>query len=207
MRTRVKICGITRMEDALASAEAGADAIGLVFYPPSPRCVSNADAARIVRSLPPFVCSIALFVNPSKAEVESVLAECPVTAIQFHGEETDGFCKQFGLPFLKVARVRAGLDLINYFAQFHDAAGWMLDAFHDDAYGGKGAVFDWTLIPPNLLRPLILSGGLSVDNVAQAVRRVRPWAVDVSSGVEIGKGLKDATKIAAFIREVKNADV
>ena len=207
MRTRVKICGITRTTDALAAATAGADAIGMVFYPPSPRCIAAADAATIVRALPPFISSVALFVNPSRAEVEAVLAECPVDAIQFHGEETGAFCRQFGLPYLKAARVREGFDLLKYLSDFGDASGWLLDAFHHDAYGGKGAVFDWALIPSGLSRPLILSGGLGVGNVAEAVRRVTPWAVDVSSGVEAGKGIKDATKIAAFIKEVNNADV
>jgi len=207
MRTRVKICGLTRVEDAFAAADAGADAIGLVFYAPSPRCVAPGVAAGIVAGLPPFVSSVALFVNPSKAEVDAVLAACPVSALQFHGEESAAFCRQFGLPFLKAARVRAGLDLINYLSEFHDASGWLLDAFHEDAYGGKGAVFDWELIPAGLQRPLVLSGGLDAANVAEAVRRVRPWAVDVSSGVEAGKGIKDAAKIAHFIREVKNADV
>lgn len=191
----------------MAAARAGVDAIGLVFYPPSLRCVSAAEAARIIRALPPFVSSIALFVNPSKAEVESVLAQCPVTALQFHGEETAQFCGQFGLPYLKACRVRVEFDLIKYLSQFQSSAGWLLDAFHDDAYGGKGAVFDWDLIPPGLARPLILSGGLGIENVAQAIRRVRPWAVDVSTGVELSKGVKDATKIAAFIRKVKHADV
>jgi len=178
-----------------------------VFYAPSPRCVAPGVAAAIVAGLPPFVSSVALFVNPSKAEVDAVLAACPVSALQFHGEESAAFCRQFGLPFLKAARVRAGLDLINYLSEFHDASGWLLDAFHEDAYGGKGAVFDWELIPAGLQRPLVLSGGLDAANVAEAVRRVRPWAVDVSSGVEAGKGIKDAAKIAHFIREVKNADV
>ncbi|MEI6300840.1 MAG: phosphoribosylanthranilate isomerase [Betaproteobacteria bacterium] len=207
MRTRIKICGITRTEDAMAAADAGADAIGLVFYAPSPRCVSTSNAAEIIRALPPYVGSVALFVNPSQAEVENVLAACPVSAMQFHGEETAKFCGQFGLPFVKAARVRTGFNLINYLSEFQDAAGWLLDAFHDDAYGGKGAVFDWALIPPGLKRPLILSGGLGIENVEEAVRRVRPWAVDVSSGVEANKGIKDAAKIAAFIRKVKHADV
>jgi phosphoribosylanthranilate isomerase len=207
MRTRVKICGITRVADAIAAAEAGADAVGLVFYPPSPRFVTENAAAQIVRELPPFVGSIALFVNPSKAQVESVIASCPINALQFHGEESDAFCGQFGLPYLKAARVRAGFDLINYLSEFRGAAGWLLDAFHADAYGGKGSVFDWTLIPQKLDRPMILSGGLNPGNVAEAVQRLRPWAVDVSSGVEAGKGIKDAAKIAAFIREVTNADV
>ena len=207
MRTRIKICGITRPDDAITAASAGADAIGLVFYPPSPRSVSIADANNIVEVLPPFVVSVALFVNPTKAEVESVLSACRIDVIQFHGEESREFCKQFGRPYLKAARVKAGFDLIKYLQEFSDASGWLLDAFHEDAYGGKGAVFDWRLIPPKLAKPLILSGGLTVHNVAEAVRLVQPWAVDVSSGVEIGKGIKDAKKVATFISEVRNADV
>ena len=207
MRTRIKICGITRPDDAIAAASAGADAIGLVFYPPSSRAVSIADANTIVEVLPPFVASVALFVNPTKVEVESVLSACRVDVIQFHGEESREFCKQFGRPYLKAARVRAGFDLIKYLQEFSDASGWLLDAFHEDAYGGKGAVFDWGLIPPKLAKPLILSGGLTVHNVAEAVRLVQPWAVDVSSGVEIDKGIKDAKKVATFISEVRNADV
>ena len=207
MRTRIKICGITRPDDAITAASAGADAIGLVFYPPSPRSVSIADANNIVEVLPPFVASVGLFVNPTKAEVESVLSACRIDVIQFHGEESREFCKQFGRPYLKAARVKAGFDLIKYLQEFSDASGWLLDAFHEDAYGGKGAVFDWRLIPPKLAKPLILSGGLTVHNVAEAVRLVQPWAVDVSSGVEIGKGIKDAKKVATFISEVRNADV
>ena len=207
MRTRIKICGITRPDDAIAAASVGADAIGLVFYPPSPRSVSIADANNIVEVLPPFVSSVALFVNPTKAEVESVLSACRVDVIQFHGEESREFCNQFGRPYLKAARVKAGFDLIKYLQEFSDACGWLLDAFHVDAYGGTGAVFDWRLIPPKLAKPLILSGGLTVHNVAEAVRLVQPWAVDVSSGVEISKGIKDANKVATFISEVRNADV
>ena len=207
MRTRIKICGITRPDDAITAASAGADAIGLVFYPPSPRSVSIVDANNIVEVLPPFVASVGLFVNPTKTEVESVLSACRIDVIQFHGEESREFCKQFGRPYLKAARVKAGFDLIKYLQEFSDASGWLLDAFHEDAYGGKGAVFDWRLIPPKLAKPLILSGGLTVHNVAEAVRLVQPWAVDVSSGVEIGKGIKDAKKVATFISEVRNADV
>jgi phosphoribosylanthranilate isomerase len=207
MRTRVKICGITRTGDALEAAMSGADAIGLVFYPPSPRCVTVADASRIADAMPPFVSCTALFVNPTVAEVETVLSGCRVDVLQFHGEETPAFCRQFGRPYLKAARVRPGFDLIKYLDAFDDASGWLLDAFHEDAYGGKGAVFDWTLIPARLCRPMILSGGLGQRNVAEAIRRLHPWAVDVSSGVELSKGIKDAAKIAAFISEVKNADV
>jgi phosphoribosylanthranilate isomerase len=207
MRTRIKICGITRPEDGRAACLAGADAIGLVFYRPSPRYLEAHRAVEIIRTLPPFVGAIGLFVNPTQQEVEQVLAICSLTGLQFHGEEAADFCRQFRLPYLKAARVRQGFDLLKYLSEFDDAAGWLLDAFHEDAYGGKGAAFDWSLVPRGLARPLVLSGGLNAENVGDAVRRVRPWAVDVSSGVEVSKGIKDAAKMAAFIRQVNDADV
>lgn len=203
MRTRIKICGITSVADAQAAARHGADAIGLVFFPPSPRNVGIEQAREIAASLPPFVDAVALFVNPSREEVEHVLAECRITMLQFHGEEPPAFCDSFGLPYLKAARVRAGMDLLEYFAPYASAAGWLLDAYRDDLYGGTGEPFNWDLIPRELARPVVLSGGLAPDNVAEAVRRVRPWAVDVSSGVEAAKGVKDERLIAAFIAGVR----
>lgn len=205
MRTRVKICGITRPEHALAAAEAGADAIGLVFYPPSPRFLSVERAREIAGVLPPFVQSVALFVNADAAQVSQAIGRVHPAMLQFHGEETPEFCGQFGLPYLKACRVSPGVDLLEYLRPFSAARGWLLDA-HVEEYGGVGASFDWSLVPAQLARPLVLSGGLTCDNVGAAVRRVRPWAVDVSSGVESGKGIKDAAKIAAFIAEVRNAD-
>jgi phosphoribosylanthranilate isomerase len=206
VRVRVKICGITRREDALAAARAGADAIGLVFYPPSPRCLSLAQARALRNALPPFVTVIALFVNPARDEVERVQAEVRPDALQFHGEEDPAFCRQFGLPYIKACRVREGTDLLEYFSPFADAQGWLADAYVE-AYGGVGAKFDWHLVPAVRDRPLILSGGLSVANVGEALRVVKPWGVDVSTGVEVAKGIKDATMIEAFIAEVKNAAV
>ena len=205
MRTRVKICGITRPEHALAAAEAGADAIGLVFYPPSPRFLSVERAREIAAALPPFVQSVALFVNADAAQVAQVIGRVHPALLQFHGEESPQFCGQFGLPYVKACRVSPGVDLLEYLRPFSAARGWLLDA-HVEEYGGVGASFDWARVPAQLARPLVLSGGLTRDNVAAAVRRVRPWAVDVSSGVESGKGIKDAAKIAAFIAEVRNAD-
>jgi len=210
MRTRVKICGITRVEDARAAAQAGADAVGLVFYPPSPRFL-GVDWARDLRNeLPPFVMPVALFVNPSAAEVYTVLERVRPSMLQFHGEETPVFCSQFGVPFIKACRVKsgvsAGVDLLEYLRPFAGAAGWLLDS-HVEEYGGIGESFDWSLVPAERIRPLVLSGGLTRDNVGEAIRRVRPWAVDVSSGVESSKGIKDAARIAAFIAEVRNADV
>jgi phosphoribosylanthranilate isomerase len=205
LRTRVKICGITRVEDARAAAGAGADAIGLVFYPPSPRFLSVERAREIRDALPPFVQSVALFVNADAAQVAQVIGRVHPGMLQFHGEETPEYCAQFGLPYLKACRVAQGVDLLEYLRPFSAASGWLLDA-HVEEYGGVGASFDWTLVPQSLGRPLVLSGGLTKDNVRSAVRRVRPWAVDVSSGVESAKGIKDAARIAAFIAEVRNAD-
>jgi phosphoribosylanthranilate isomerase len=204
MRTRIKICGITRAEDARVAAELGADAIGLVFYAPSPRNVSLEQARAIIATIPPFVTIVGLFVDPLRDQVESVLRYCSVDLLQFHGDEAPDFCSGFGLPYIKAARVRADADLIQYLSPYFAAQGWLLDAYHDQLYGGTGAGFDWTLIPRDLARPVILSGGLTPDNVGAAVRQVRPWAVDVSSGVEASKGVKDAAKIAAFIAGVKN---
>lgn len=205
MRTRVKICGITRPQDAAAAAQEGADAIGLVFYPPSPRYLSVERAREIGSALPPFVQTVALFVNADAAQVAQVIGRVHPAMLQFHGEETPEFCDQFGLPYIKACRVSPGVDLLEYLRPFSAARGWLLDA-HVEEYGGVGASFDWSLVPAALARPLVLSGGLARDNVGAAVRRVRPWAVDVSSGVESAKGIKDAAKIAAFIAEVRNAD-
>lgn len=206
MRTRVKICGITRPADARAAAQAGADAIGLVFYPPSPRFLSTERAVEIRDALPPFVQTVALFVNPDAAQVAQVIGRVKPAMLQFHGDETPDFCAHFGVPYVKAARVRAGVDLLEYLRPFSTAAAWLLDSFVAE-YGGVGERFDWSLAPQKLERPLILSGGLDVSNVGEAVRRLRPWGVDVSSGVESAKGVKDAARIAAFIAEVRNADV
>ncbi len=206
MRTRIKICGITRPGDALAAAEAGADAVGLVFYPQSPRYLAAERAVGIRDALPPFVQTVALFVNPDAAQVAQVIGRVRPGLLQFHGDETPAFCAQFGMPYIKAARVRPGVDLLEYLRPFSGAAAWLLDS-HVEEYGGVGESFDWSLAPQRRERPLILSGGLERGNVAEAIRRVRPWGVDVSSGVESAKGIKDAAKIAAFIEEVRNADV
>lgn len=204
MRTRIKICGITRVEDARIAVELGVDAIGLVFYAPSPRSVGLAQARAIIAAVPPFVTMVGLFVDPAKVQVESVLHACSLGLLQFHGDEAPDFCRGFGLPYIKAARVSANADLVQYLSPYRAAQGWLLDAYHDQLYGGTGAAFDWKLIPRDLARPVVLSGGLTPDNVGAAVRQVRPWAVDVSSGVEVAKGIKDAVKIAAFIAGVKN---
>ncbi|MFA7291161.1 MAG: phosphoribosylanthranilate isomerase [Rhodocyclaceae bacterium] len=212
MKTRIKICGITRIEDGIAAADAGADAIGLVFYPKSPRYVHAAQAAEIATALPPFVDVVALFVNATPEFVNETLAEVPINLLQFHGDESETWCRQFDRPYIKAARVRPGFDLVQYAASYATAQALLLDAFVE-GYGGGGHVFDWSLIPEGgagrngLPRPIILSGGLTTDNVTEAVRRVRPAAVDVSSGVEVAKGIKDPARIAAFIAGVRNADV
>jgi phosphoribosylanthranilate isomerase len=204
MRTRIKICGITRVEDARIAVGLGVDAIGLVFYPGSPRNVSLERAQEIIAATPPFVTAVGLFVDPARDQVETVLRCCPLGLLQFHGDEAPGFCRDFGVPYIKAVRVRAGADLVQCLSPYHAAQGWLLDAYHERLYGGTGESFDWKLVPPDLARPVILSGGLTPDNVGAAVRQVRPWAVDVSSGVEAAKGVKDAAKIAAFIAGVKN---
>ena len=205
VRTRVKICGITRTADAAAAAQAGADAIGLVFYPPSPRFLSIERAREIRDALPPFVQAVALFVNADAALVAQVIGQVHPAMLQFHGDERPEFCAQFGLPYVKACRVKPGVHALEYLRPFSGAAAWLFDS-HVPEYGGVGEAFDWSLVPATD-KPLILSGGLSPANVAHAIRRVRPWGVDVSSGVELAKGIKDAAKIAAFIAEVRNADV
>ncbi len=204
-RTRIKICGLTRPEDVRAAVAAGADAIGFVFYPPSPRHVDFERAAALAALLPPFVTAVGLFVNAEEAFVRAAVQRVPLQLLQFHGDEDEVQCARYGLPWIKAARVRPGVDLVEFSASHPGARGILLDAFVD-GYGGGGKVFDWSLIPDGLDRPLVLSGGLDPDNVSAAVRRVRPWAVDVSSGVESAKGIKDARLITAFIAGVRNAD-
>jgi len=203
-QVRIKICGLTRREDLRDAVAAGADALGLVFYPPSPRCVDLRTAAQLARAVPPFVTLVGLFVNADPAVVRATLAAVPLHVLQLHGDEDEAYCRQFDRPYIKAARVRPGLDLLQYAAAFPSAQAILLDAFVD-GYGGGGKVFDWSLVPESLGRPLILSGGLDADNVGEAVRRLRPAAVDVSSGVEIGKGIKDAAKMHAFVAAVRAA--
>jgi phosphoribosylanthranilate isomerase len=206
-RTRIKICGITREQDLQAAVRSGADALGLVFYEKSPRHLAVQQSAQLARAVPPFVTVVGLFVNPSPDYVREVLANVPLDVLQFHGEETPEFCAQFGRPYLKAIRVRAGVDLIQCASRYAGAQGLLLDAWVEGMQGGTGESFDWALIPHDLPLPVILSGGLHAGNVAAAVRQVRPYAVDVSSGVESAKGIKDAAKVAAFINEVKQIDV
>lgn len=205
--TRVKICGITRAEDALAAAQAGADALGLVFHEKSPRHVTVGQAALVAAVLPPFVTLVGLFVNPSEDAVHEVLRQVPLDVLQFHGEEEPEFCARFGRPWIKAIRMRHDVDLLQCAARYRLAQGLLLDAFVEGAHGGTGASLDWALIPQAVPLPVILAGGLHSGNVAEAIRLVRPYAVDVSSGVEAAKGIKDAAKIAAFINEVNNIDL
>ena len=205
--TRIKICGITREQDMHAVVNSGADALGLVFYDKSPRHVGLQQAAEIAKAVPPFVTVVGLFVNPSVEYVREVLANVPLDVLQFHGEELPEFCGQFGRPYLKAVRVKAGVDLVQYAARYSGAQGLLLDAYIEGTHGGTGKSFDWTLIPHDLPLPVILSGGLHTGIVAAAIKQVRPYAVDVSSGVEVTKGIKDAAKIAAFIKEVKNIEL
>ncbi len=207
MPTAVKICGLTRIEHALTAARLGAHAVGVVLYRESPRFVSHEQARSIVDALPPFVATVALMVNPSAEEVQTAIEQVRPALLQFHGDESAEFCSRFSLPYIKALRVKKETDLLQYARDYASAKGLLLDTFVEGARGGTGAMFDWSLIPRDLPLPIILAGGLNPDNVAEAIRQVRPWAVDVSSGVETAKGIKDAALMAAFIRGVKDADV
>lgn len=207
MRVRSKICGLTRLDDLHTAVECGADALGLVFYPPSKRHVDVALAHTLASAAPAFVTVTGLFVNAEAGAVREVLSQVPLGLLQFHGDEDAAYCRQFGLPYIKAVRVQPGLDLLQYASGYPDARGLLLDAFVAGVPGGTGHSFDWSLIPPQLPLPLILSGGLDPDTVGDAVRRTRPYAVDVSSGVEASPGIKDAGKIAAFIKGVRDAEL
>ncbi len=206
MRTRVKICGFTRIEDAVYAAHNGVDAIGLVFYPPSPRHVEIEQAIRIVNALPAFTSVVALFVDEQEAKIREVLAQVPIDCIQFHGDETAEACRIYGKRYIKAISMREGIDIPALAHYYHDAAGLLLDAFHPDAKGGTGSQFNWSLIPNQLDLPIILAGGLDETNAKLAVQTVRPYALDVSSGVETKKGIKDSLKMAAFIKQVNEGD-
>lgn len=202
---RSKICGITRIEDALAVVEAGADAIGLVFYGKSPRAVSVEQAAAILHALPPFVTTVGLFVDMPRDELQQLLQRLPLDLLQFHGDESPADCEGFGRPYIKALRVRPGEGVAAAMAPYTGARGILLDTFVEGVPGGTGASFDWSLVPEDAAKPIILAGGLDSDNVARAIRQVRPYAVDVSGGVEASKGIKDADKIRAFVRAVRDA--
>ncbi|WP_444757766.1 phosphoribosylanthranilate isomerase [Pseudomonas sp. A014] len=200
---RTKICGITRIEDALAAVEAGADAIGFVFYAKSPRAVDVRQARAIIEQLPPFVTTVGLFVNASRCELNEILEVVPLDLLQFHGDETPADCEGYHRPWIKALRVRPGDDLEAACQQYSGARGILLDTYVAGVPGGTGEAFDWSLVPARLSKPIILAGGLSADNVGQAIVQVNPYAVDVSGGVEQAKGIKDASKIEAFMRAVR----
>lgn len=218
MRTRVKICGMTRVADALAASDAGADAIGLNFWSGTPRFVEVGRAREIADALPPFVTKVALFVDPEPAQVRAILDAVAVDVLQFHGTETPDLCRAFGRPYLKAVHMKDGVDLVEYASLYEDAAGLVFDSYWPgDLPGGTGRAFDWSRLTADvrakLPSALILSGGLDPQNVAAAIREVRPWAVDVSSGVEevgpdgkVRRGLKDASRIEAFMNGVRHAD-
>jgi phosphoribosylanthranilate isomerase len=204
MRVRVKICGITRPEDGVVAARHGADAIGLVFHPRSPRFVAVETAQAIVEQLPPFVTVVGLFVDASIDRIRSVLDQVPIDMLQFHGDEPPETCAAFGKPYIKAVAMREGTDPLEAALRFSDARGLLLDAYREGVPGGTGESFDWERVPSNPGKPLILAGGLNPDNVGEAIRRVRPYAVDVSSGVERDKGIKDEQRIIEFLRGVSS---
>ena len=207
MRTRVKICGITSVEDALEGVRQGADAIGLVFYAPSPRNVTIIQAAEIASAVPAFVSVVGLFVDAEAAFIQEVLASVKLDILQFHGDETPSACRQHSRPYMKAIRVKNGTNLVQYASDYSDAKALLLDAFAEGVPGGTGLKFDWSLIPKALPLPVVLAGGLNAENVGVAIEQVRPYAVDTSGGVEVNKGIKDAVKIAAFMRGVSNATI
>lgn len=205
MRTRVKICGITRVQDAQAAVMAGADAIGFVFAEASPRCITAEQARALAAALPPFITIVGLFVDMPATRIRDILGQVPLNLLQFHGNETPEDCRQFGRPYIRAIRMAPGVDIVAEARRYAQAAGLLLDAFDPQLAGGTGATFDWTRVPQDLNKPVILAGGLTPENVARAIQAVRPYAVDVSSGVEQSKGIKDAAKIAAFIRNVETS--
>lgn len=202
MRVRVKICGITRVEDALTAVAQGADAIGLVFYAPSPRAVSIEQAVAIAEQMPAFVSVVGLFVNAEEHYIKEVTSRVQLDLLQFHGDETPEQCAQYGLPFIKAVRVKSDTNLVQYAKDYSASRALLLDTYTEGVAGGTGHVFDWGLIPPDLNKPVVLAGGLTAENVALAIKQVKPYAVDVSGGVEASKGIKDAAKIAAFMQQV-----
>lgn len=206
MRTRVKVCGITREEDALVAVAAGVDALGFVFYAPSPRNVSIEQAARIIAKIPAFVSSTALFVNADRKEIDSVISSTKIDLLQFHGDEDPSFCESFRRPYIKALRMRDGLDVLSLASTYHSARAILLDAYVEGIPGGTGSSFDWQRIPAQLSSRIVLAGGLDADNVAEAIRQTNAYAVDVSGGVEAAKGIKDANKIRCFMNEVNRVN-
>lgn len=205
-RTRVKICGITRVEDAQAAAAAGADAIGFVFHPGSPRAINAETARAICAALPAFVTTVGLFVDAEPTAVQTILDVLPLDLLQFHGSETAEYCGRFARPYFKALRMREDIDVIATAQQFATARAILLDTYRADVAGGTGEIFDWRRVPNSLRDKIILAGGLTPDNVANAIAQIHPYAVDVSGGVESAPGRKDVKKIEAFIAAVRRAD-
>lgn len=206
MRTRIKICGITRLDDALKAAELGADALGFVFYPKSSRYIEPAAAREIAKALPPFVSTVGLFLDASPETIRDTLVTVHLDVLQFHGDECPADCGTYGRPYLKAIPMAGAVDVQAYMKSYPDASGFLLDSHAQGAAGGTGETFDWRVIPQRLPRPVILAGGLHAGNVMQALHQNRVWGVDVSSGVEVSPGIKDTVKMAAFIDEVKSVD-
>ena len=204
-RTRIKICGVSQEADIAAAVDAGADAVGLVFHPASPRFVAPERAAQLARALPPYVTPVGLFVNAPRAEIERILALVPALVLQFHGDESPETCKALRRPYLRAARMAPGFDLLDFSRRYSEAQGLLLDA-HVEGFGGGGKAFDWSLVPAGVQHPLVLSGGLHAENVVAGIQQLRPWAVDVSSGVESSRGVKDAARIRRFCDAVREAD-
>ena len=207
MRTRVKICGITSPVDGIAAAQSGADAIGLVFYPPSPRALSTVIAREIVDSLPPFVTTVGLFVDMPQAEIDEILAAVPLDMLQFHGSGDPLFCASFDKPWMKAVRMSPEVDLLKEEERYFAASALLVDAYKKGVPGGTGQSFDWGRVPVGLQKPIVLAGGLTPENVEQAIKEVSPWAVDVSGGVERAKGVKDLDKVAQFINRAVNLEL
>lgn len=206
MRTRIKFCGITRVEDAKQAVTLGVDALGFVFYEPSPRNVTVAQAAEIISGLPAFTTSVALFVNAVPDHVEQVIQLCHVDLLQFHGDESPEECQQYGRPYIKAIRMRPDVDLAAEAERYQSARGLLLDSYQAGTPGGTGEAFDWARVPEDLAKPIILAGGLKPDNVAIAIQKVQPYAVDVSGGIEASKGIKDTNKMHEFVTEVKRVE-
>lgn len=205
-RTRIKICGITRLQDALAAIDLGVDALGFVFVPSSPRFITAGEAKNILRQLPPFAQTVGLFMGQTHEEVAAIIRETGLNLLQFHGDESVSFCEQFDMAYIKAIPMGGGVNPVEYAAQYSRASGFLLDSHAKGASGGSGDKFDWQSIPSGFDKPLILAGGLNVENVESAVKQVRPYAVDVSSGVESAKGIKSADKMKNFVQGVVAGD-
>ena len=205
-RTRVKFCGITRLDDAIEAVKLGVDALGFVFHDKSPRNIAAAEAQAIIRQLPPFVSIVGLFVDPDRDTLAAILADVPLDLVQFHGAETASECADLARPYIKAVRMADGVDLTREIDRYVGAQALLIDAFDEELVGGTGAVFDWSRVPSTLSKPIILAGGLDASNVARAIATVRPFAVDVSSGIEKEKGIKDVIKMQQFMQEVRNIE-